>query len=1051
MARRLSSPTFVGRSNELGTLLSTADLVASGVASIVLIGGEAGIGKSRLVAEAAGRLRDRGWLVLEGGSVPLGDDGLPFGPIVEALRDLARSVDADTVAAAAGPSLPELARLVPELSGRADPLPAPSTQAEWLQTRIFEGILGLLARLGRRSPVLLVIEDLHWADRSTRDLLSFLARNGRDERLLIVGTFRADELGLRHPLSLWLAEAERQPQVERIVLTRFTDDDVVELLTGIAGAPPTAALVDSIVRRSEGNAFFAEELAAAASEAPGDRERLPETLRGVLLVRLAATSPATGRVVEIAAVAGRAVDHDVLAAVCGLPEPDLGAALHEAVEAQLLIVVPDDAVDRYRFRHALAQEAAYDQLLPSERRTLHAAYARAIAARPSDGGASEASRLVDIAHHWATAHEPAHALAAAVAAGDASRAVYAYAEAARQYEHAIDAWDAVPPDDRPTDRDLVDLLDAASATAMLIGDGSRAVELARRAVDVVAASPAGSVERSARARERLGLASWLAGDTATSIRLLEEAVGLLEDAPPSIGQARMLTGLAANLMLAGRSAESRPFAERAIESARTVGDPGIESRAMSVLGVDLATLGNISGGIDLLRRSLTLASPVDDPAAIPRAHANLGSVLEMGGSVEEALEVSLAGVESARRYGSELSFGIFLEVNAAAMLIELGRYAEAAELLAGNVHRGLPGVSTVHLYLTLAHLAIRTGDLATARRHLEIARAEATGIEDAQFVIDLHTFGTEIALWEGDPAEALAIARDGFDRLADIDDAVILGQLALPAVHAGADLAVRARAGRDRAAAEAAVTATRDIIDRYRASTARLTEPDALAEHEIGWRLALCSAELARAGDGDRPDAWESIRPAVAARPAPFLEAYVLWRAAEAHAGLGESAAATIPLRAAFAIARTIGARLLSARVESLARRLRVDLAPALPRAAAAPAVHGGAGSAADHRAGGGVADHRAGGEAAATASAADSPATSAPADPFGLTDREREVLALVAEGYTNRRIAHELFISESTAGVHVSHILGKLGVDSRTEAAAVAVRLGLDRTPVGR
>ncbi|MDO8483532.1 MAG: AAA family ATPase [Candidatus Limnocylindrales bacterium] len=1013
MARRLSSPVFVGRSKELSTLLSTADEGASGQASLVLVGGEAGVGKSRLVAEAAGRLRDRGWLVLEGGSVALGDDGMPFGPIVEALRALVRDVDSERISAAAGPSLPELARLVPELSDAAGEAPLPATQAAWQQIQIFEGVLRLLGRLGETSPVLLAIEDLHWSDRSTRDLLAFLARNARDERLLIIATFRTDELHRRHPLTTWLAEAQRQPRVERIDLRRFVRDELVELLTAILGAPPAATLVESIARRSDGNAFFAEELVAAVDETGQGRERLPETLHDVLLVHLSATSEIAARLVEVAAVAGRQVEHNILASVCGLSEVEMGAALHEAVDAQLLVVDLDDVVERYQFRHALVQEAAYDGLLPSERRGLHAAYAHAIEARPAGGGAAAASRLVELAHHWTAAHDSTRALSAAIEAGDASRAVYAYAEAARQYERAIELWDVVPVTDRPTDRDLGDLFDAASAAATLVGDASRAVNLARRAIELVdsAAGSDGDRERRAGARERFGFASWLAGDTATSIRLLEEAVELLEGTPPSTGQARVLAGLAANLMLAGRSGESVRFAERAIESARTIGDQGIESRAMNILGVDRATLGNIAGGIDLLRRSLAIASPADDPTAIPRAHANLGSVLEMGGFVEEALEVSLAGAESIRRYGSELGFRTFLEVNAAGMLIELGRYPEAAELLERNVTRVLPGVSTIHLHVTRAHLAVRTGDLPAARRHLEIARSEAGGIADAQFVIDLHTFGTEIALWDGDPSAALVIAREGFDRLVEMDDAIILGQLAVPAVQAAADLAVRARAARDPAAAEDAVSAARDVIDRYRASTARLTEQDALAAHEIGWRMALCAAELARAAGEDDPARWDAVRPAVAARPAPFLEAYVLWRTAEALAGMRETNAAAEPLREAHAIAVAIGAPLLVGGIASLARRLRIDLTSA---------------------------------DAGATDGAQASPA--APADPFGLTGREREVLALVAEGYTNRRIADNLFISESTAGVHVSHILGKLGVDSRTEAAAVAVRLGLDR-----
>ena len=267
MVRRLSSAVFVGRSKELGELRSAADAAVSGGASLVLIAGEAGVGKSRLVTEAAARLQGDGWLVLQGGSVAVGEDGLPFGPLVEALRTLARTVDPDRIAAAAGPSLPELTRLVPELAAVAPDPPDQTGPADWLQVRIFEGVLRLLGRLGETTPVLFVTEDLNWADRSTRDLLAFLARNVREERLLMIGTYRDDELDRQHPLATWLAEAERQPRVERIDLARFGRDELDELLTAIAGAPPAPELVESIAARSDGNAFFAEELAAAVDEA----------------------------------------------------------------------------------------------------------------------------------------------------------------------------------------------------------------------------------------------------------------------------------------------------------------------------------------------------------------------------------------------------------------------------------------------------------------------------------------------------------------------------------------------------------------------------------------------------------------------------------------------------------------------------------------------------------------------------------------------------------------------------------------------------------------
>ncbi len=912
---------------------------------------------------------------------------------------------------------------MPELSP-VDPTDGNGTAGshpDWLQIRIFEGLLRLLGRLGADRPVLLVVEDLHWADRSTRDLLAFLWRNARDERLCIVGTFRSDELHRRHPLTAWLAEAERQPRVDRLDLARFERPELIELLAGILGAQPTPTLLDSIARRSDGNAFFAEELVAASDPAAGARDHLPETLRGVLLVRLSTASEHAGHLIEVAAVAGREVGHDVLAEVCGLSEADMATAIREAVQAQLLIVDPLATDERYRFRHALVQEAAYDQLLPSERRGLHAAYARAIGGRPVAGGAAEASRLVEIAHHWTAAHEPGHALPAAIAAGDASRAVFAYGEATRQYELAIELWDLGDPADRPAGRDLVSLFDAASASAILVGDAGRAVDHARHALELVDATSiqddGADRERRALARERLGNAAWLAGDTATSINALEEAVGLLDGAPASTIRARVLAGLAANLMLAARASESTRFAREAMEMSRTIGDQAIESRAMSILGVDLATLGDLGGGIELLRGSVALANPADDPTIVPRAYANLGTVLEIGGFVEEALEVSLAGAEQSARFGSELTFLTFLEVNAAAMLIELARYPEAAELLERNVPRVLPGLGTIHLFTALAHLALRVGDLAASRRYLETAEREAGRIADAQYVIDLFSFATEIALWDGDAATALAISRDGFERLAEMDDAVILGQLAIPAVRAAADLAVAARAGRDEARATVAVNDARDVIDRYRTSTERLTEPDGLALHEIAWRMGLCEAELARASGDDRPEHWADLRPALSARPTPFLEAYSLWREAEAHAGAGDPVAAGTALRAASTLARTIGAALLIERIDGLARRLRIDVTP--QTSAGTPVV-------------------------APPAPAEVEPAE--PADPFGLTTREREVLALVAEGYTNRRIADMLFISESTAGVHVSHILAKLGVDSRTEAATVAVRLGLDR-----
>ncbi len=263
------------------------------------------------------------------------------------------------------------------------------------------------------------------------------------------------------------------------------------------------------------------------------------------------------------------------------------------------------------------------------------------------------------------------------------------------------------------------------------------------------------------------------------------------------------------------------------------------------------------------------------------------------------------------------------------MLIELARYPEAADLLRRNIPRVLPGLGTIHLYSTLAHLAIRTGDLPTARRDLATAENEAGSIADAQFVIDLCSFATEIALWSGDPAGALAIAQDGFERLAEMDDAVILGQLAIPAVRAAADLAVAARAGRDQASAASAVDSAGDIIERYRASTGRLTEPDALARHEIAWRMDLCAAELARANGDDSPGALDgpSTRSPGTTQPVPrgvcaLARGRGARRSGRSRVGRWSVARCVRPRPDASGRPCSIE------RIDGLARRLRIDVVP---------------------------------------------------------------------------------------------------------------------------
>jgi hypothetical protein len=278
MGGRVASPTFVGRLEELELLEAAGRRAADGEPAVVLVGGEAGVGKTRLVAELTNRCAANGMRVLTGRCVPVGDGALPYAPIVEALRALVAEVGVAAVRELVGPSWPELARLLPAL-GEPEGT-GPTEQAA--QSRLFELVLGLLGRLGEQAPLVLVVEDVHWADQSTCDLLAFLVRNLRRERLLVVVTYRNDEPG-QERLGPYLAELDRGGPVQRMELPRLDQVETVAQLVGILRAAPAVELVDALFARSEGNPFFTEELLAAVRAGRG---ALSPTLRDLLRGRV---------------------------------------------------------------------------------------------------------------------------------------------------------------------------------------------------------------------------------------------------------------------------------------------------------------------------------------------------------------------------------------------------------------------------------------------------------------------------------------------------------------------------------------------------------------------------------------------------------------------------------------------------------------------------------------------------------------------------------------------------------------------------------------------
>ena len=999
MAIRFSSPSFVGRAAELA-LLDQAWRRAAGGPAAAVVGGEAGVGKTRLVEELTRRCQAEGVRVFVGGCVELGEEGVPFAPIVAALRGMLRTLEPDAAQRWVGHGRGDLGRLLPELGGPpAGDGQAVGPELTSAQGRLFELLLDLVERMASEQPTVLVVEDLHWADHSTRDLLGFLVRGMRRPGLLLVLTYRTDELHRRHPLRPFLAELERIRWVERMELDRFDRPEMIAQLTGMLGEPPGAELVDEVFERAQGNPFFTEELVAASAAGLGGQ--LPPTLRDTLMARIDTLPDRTQHVLRVAATAGRQVEHDLLAEVAELPDEELFDALRQAISAYVL--VSDNERDAYAFRHALVQEAVYGDLLPGERSRLHAAYATTLAAREDPGGCEQATAAAELAHHWYAAHDMARALPAAVVAGVAAERVYAYAEAQRQFERALELWERVPAAHQGLDLDRVDLLGHAAEAAFRIASADRAVALMRTALKEVDAdaAPLRAGVLTARLAHFLRL-SGKQGAFAT----FDEAIRLVPSEPPTPERAQVLASLGQALMLKPLFDQARAVCEEAIAVARATGERAAEGHARDTLGVVLAHLGDTAGGLAHLEEALRIAEDLHerlglDVDEVLRAQSNQCDLLDLTGELERAAALALHGVEEARKHGLERSFGSWLTADAAGALIKLGRWDEASERLHAALPRTtLGGLAAINLYQVLATLEVRRGELDLAAQHLDDAlRLFEKVFVGAQHLGPLYREQAEVALWQARHAEARAAVATGLSACLGVDGARYAAGLYPVGLRAEADAAERAHARH----------ATEEEADARRVAAGLLEGARALSTPwgpEFAAHLAVCEAEWTRVVGESGPDSWRLAVDAWDKSGQPYPAAYARWRLAEALLGAGaDREQAELAAREAHATAVRLGARPLRDELERLARRGRVDLAEP-----AAPAE----------------------------------PEDGAPGEGLGLTPRELEVLRLVADGRSNRQIAEELFISVKTASVHVSNILAKLGVRTRVEAAAIAHRLAL-------
>jgi DNA-binding CsgD family transcriptional regulator len=937
---------FVGRGRELAELGCALDAARACSGTAVLVAGEAGIGKTRLASELAARARGEGFEVLLGRSIDLVGTELPYLPFVEALRPLGG-------------------------------LPQVDAQAAGSQLRVFQETLALLGERAAAAPVLLVLEDLHWADTSTLDLVVFLAHNLDDRRVLLLGTCRADEPASAARMRRLADGVRRSGSALLLKLGPLGREELAALLGGRAGAPLAAALTEEIAARSEGNPFFAEELLAAAGDQDG---ALPQGLRELLLQRTARLDPATQGLVRVAAAAGRAAGYPLLRAVAGLPEPDLRQSLRQAVDHGVLVAM--QAPGSFRFRHALLAEAIYATLLPGEREELHARLAGELAR----GGAAPA----ELAPHWAAAGRSAEALATSVEAARQAEAVFGLAEALAHLERALALWPAVPEASELVGLDLAELCSWTAELADQTGAAPRAVELGQRAIDLVGE---GDPPRAALLQVRLGRYLHASGRTHAGLAALQRAVELVPAQPPSSARAQALAALGSGLHLAWRFEESLSVCEEALALARTTGAHSAELRALTDLGSVLAYLGRGDEGLARLRQALRLAEGSGDPLALMRAYVILTVALMMLGRPREAARLAETGRKVLRRYGVDSAVFVANHIEA---LLATGDWDEADRLSAAALRAGTASYPYTLLMLR-ADLELGRGDFEAARAHLEAALA--TLREDrGQGIYDV--FLAELALWERRWTDAEGAVRDALAGARSPQAAQLRVWFCAKGLRAQAELAALARARRDAAAAGTWLGRAGELVAVARRAAA---EAAAVTPVAAGW-LALAEAEHERAQGVARPESWSETAAAWERLERPPLAAYCRWRQAEALVAAGASRReASAPLRAAHAVAARIGAAPLLRELELLAERARLELAPS---ETASP-------------------DPGAGLEEA-----------------LGLTPREAEVLALLARGATNREIAATLVISAKTAGVHVSHILHKLGAPNRLEAAAIAHRL---------
>lgn len=879
MADTARRSAFVGREQQLRAFADAVEAARQSLPSAILVTGEAGIGKSRFVDEAAHRA---GIDLFVARCALHGGDAIPLAALVDLVRQVRRRVPGDRVDALA----PLLAWLSPTDDG----------PARLDAGRLFSSVLDLVDALAADAGAVIAFEDLHWADTETWSLFEFLVRNAGDEKVLIVGTFRPDDLNRDLGKRRRLVELSRLAHVQRVALSGLDREEVVEQVAVLTGQTPPAPLVDAVLARGEGNPFFTEQLVAAHVAG----EEIPDVLSDLIAADLAGIDDDMRTILGAVAVRGRGIGHDLLGRLAAVTGHALERAVRAALEQRFLLV--DRTSDEYVFRHALIGEVVYRELLPPERARLHERLADVLREQ-SDSALSRADRAGELAFHLDRAGDLHGAFTASLAAADAAMSV-APAAAFAHLRRALELWDDVT-DVTATEERARRLWQAAELASSVVSN-RRAAEMAREAF-AIGPPPQGH----AWGHERLGRYLWSSGQLAESRVEYERAEKLLQRDEPHA--AMVFAGLAQDDLMAARFDTAETRAIDAIAAARSAkDDPLTWATAMRVLGVVASGRGDADAAVTRCREAVETA-----PNTQARALATLYLcvVLLDAGENDAAISTALDAVAEGHITGVDASFGAYVDALAADGLTRVGRWADADRLLARHTHETALPIGRLRVARTRALLAARRGDAELAEAAVRDMRSVPV---DGWHHALVSVAAIEIAIATGAWAAAVEAAHHAWE--ARPHAVLWAARIAGLGAHAVAEQVLDVRAGAAHADADELV----DIAVR-RMADAEALAVDGTRSREIAAYLAHGHASLRRLTERD-PDAWATAADAWRALGDVWWTAVALLREGEAALASGDAARASDAVRDAHRLASSLGASPQIADVEAVARRTRINL-----------------------------------------------------------------------------------------------------------------------------